>query len=398
MQSERRERLIRWLIALALVSLTVAVYAPVRSFDFVTYDDGWFVSENPAIAGGLSVQGLRWAFQNAYLGTGGPLTWISHMADVQAHGLSAPGHHVTSLLLHAANTVLLFCVLRRMTGRLAPSAMVAALFAVHPLHVESVAWIAQRKDVLSTLFWLLAIAAYIGYTDQPTPARYGLVAILHVMGLLSKPMVATLPFTLLLLDGWPLGRWPVCRFDRNRAGRLILEKIPLGILSLLALWAALRAQRQAGAITDLQALPVTVRAANAVVTYVSYIGKFLWPSGLTVHYPYRLDLDISTVFGCLFFLGAATLAALALRRRVPAVFVGWAWYLGTLVPTIGIVQVGGHSMADRFTYVPAIGLFVLVVWGALAVTERLRVPRAVTAAAAALSYWWRSSYLRVHKS
>ena len=217
------------------------------------------------------------------------------------------------------------------------------------------------------------------------------------MGLLSKPMVATLPFTLLLLDVWPLGRWPVGRFDRNRAGRLILEKIPLGILSLLALWAALRAQRQAGAITDLQALPVTVRAANAVVTYVSYIGKFLWPSGLTVHYPYRLDLDISTVFGCLFFLGAATLAALALRRRVPAVFVGWAWYLGTLVPTIGIVQVGGHSMADRFTYVPAIGLFVLVVWGALAVTERLRVPRAVTAAAAAL-YWWRSSYLRVHKS
>jgi Flp pilus assembly protein TadD len=363
------------LLSFALVGLTLAVFAPVGAFDFVSYDDAWFVTDNAAVTGGLSADGLRWALEHAYLGTGGPLTWISHMVDVQLYGLAASGHHITSLVLHLANTLLLFGVLRRLTGQPGASATVAALFAIHPLHVESVAWIAQRKDVLSTFFWLLAIAAYVSYASRPTLRRYAVVAALHVMGLLSKPMVATLPLTLLLLDVWPLARHPIDRLDKGRAWRLVLEKAPLAALSLLSLWAALRAQQALGAVAEVQALPLGVRLGNAAITYVAYIGKLVWPSGLAPHYPYRLDSSSAQVLGCLAGLAAITLAAWWVRRRVPAVPIGWAWYLGTLVPTIGIVQVGGHSMADRFTYVPAIGIFLAVVWGAGALAAGARSRR-----------------------
>lgn len=368
--------------ALLLAGLTLAVFAPVRRFAFVTYDDAWFVTENAAVAGGLTWEHLQWGVQHSYLGAGGPLTWISHMIDIELFGLDAGGHHLTSLMWHLANTVLLFGLLTRMTKRLAASALVAALFAVHPLHVESVAWIAQRKDVLSTFFWLCATWAYVAYTTRPRVGAYLAVVALHIGGLLSKPMVATLPFTFLLLDVWPLGRWQPGDGAWASWRRLIVEKLPLMALSVLSLWAALRSQEQLGAIARFDVVPLGVRMSNAVVSYVAYLKLFLWPSGLVPHYPYDAALSTRLVVACLVCLLCLTLAALALVRRVPAVPVGWAWYLGTLVPTLGIVQVGGHRMADRFTYVPSIGLFLSVVWGAAALAARWRVPLMVKAAAA----------------
>ena len=370
----------RRLAGLGVLVLTVAVFWPVARFAFVTYDDPWFVTENSAVLSGLTWSGMRWAWENAYLGTGGPLTWLSHMADVQCFGLAAGWHHLTSLAFHALNGLLLYVFLARATSRVYESAIVAALFAVHPLHVESVAWVAQRKDVLSTFFWILAMGAYVSYARRPRPASYAAVLALHACGLLAKPMVATFPFVLLLLDVWPLNRWPMAHWDWSRVRRLLVEKLPLLVLSVVSLLATLQAQRQIGAVAESAALPISVRLANAVVSYVAYLRAFFWPSGLVPFYPYDVSIPAWLVAGSLLLLSALTLAGVALLRRLPAVPVGWAWYLGTLVPVIGIVQVGGHRMADRFTYVPSIGFFLAVVWGAAAVVRRLRVPRVATGA------------------
>jgi Tfp pilus assembly protein PilF len=382
------------LAAIGVAFVTILTFAPVRHFDFVNYDDLEFVAENPHVATGLTAANVRWAFTHPYTATGGPITWISHMLDVELFGLDPGAHHVTSLAIHLCNALLLLLVLWDMTGAVGRSAWVAALFAVHPLHVESVAWVAQRKDVLSTFFWLLTMWAYVAYARRPfdsplIPAskderlaqgrplrRYVTVALLLTLGLMSKPMVATLPFVLLLLDVWPLQRLPLDRTWWGAARRLTLEKLPLFALAAASIALTFAAQREIGAVAGFDAVPLPLRLANAAVSYVAYIGRMFWPAGLAAFYPYRESVPPLVVAGCVLALAAATAAAIRARPRAPYATVGWLWYLGTLVPVVGIVQVGGHAMADRFTYVPLVGLFIVLAWGGAAVRARAGLSRA----------------------
>jgi Flp pilus assembly protein TadD len=370
------------LYAAAIACLVGLTFAPVRNFEFVNYDDLEFVVENPHIATGLSRDNVRWALANPYGATGGPVTWLSHMIDVELFGMDPGAHHLTSLALHGLDAVLLLIVLARITNAPGPSALVAALFAVHPLHVESVAWIAERKDVVSTLFWILAIGAYAGYVRRPRVWRYGLVVVLVLLGLLSKPMVATLPFVLLLLDVWPFRRIPRDPPRGAAVRRLIAEKIPLILMAAGSLWLTLEAQRALGAVREIEGVPLAARLANAAVSYCAYLGKTAWPIGLVPFYPYRLSIPPVTVALCAAALVAITAASVLAWRRAPYLSVGWLWYLGTLVPVIGVVQVGSHAMADRFTYVPSIGLFIALAWGGRELLQRLGVTTAVRAAIA----------------
>ena len=377
-------------IGLSVALLTLTVFAPVVDFDFVNYDDLEFVVENPRVSTGISAANARWAVANAYAGTGGPLTWISHMMDAQLFGLDAGAHHRTSLLLHTCNVLLLFAVLWTMTRATGRSALVAALFAVHPLHVESVAWVAERKDVLSTTFWLLTMWAYVIYVRTPGVWRYALVVILFTFGLLSKPMVATLPFVLLLLDIWPLERIDLAALIRRRkkasrgpsVTRLVLEKVPLLVLSAISIGLVFEAQRKIGAVAAIESLPFGSRVSNAIVSYVSYIGKMLWPVDLTVFYPYHASIPPALVAGAVLGLAAITVTAILAVRSFPFVTVSWLWYVGTLVPVIGIVQLGSHAMADRFTYVPLVGLFIVAAWGGALLLERAGLSSATQTIAA----------------
>jgi protein O-mannosyl-transferase len=383
----------RSLIGLGIALLTLTVFAPVADFDFVNYDDLEFVVENPHVSTGISKTNLRWAFANAYAGTGGPLTWISHMVDAQLFGLDAGAHHRTSLVLHTCNALLLFGVLLTMTRAPGRSAWVATLFAVHPLHVESVAWVAERKDVLSTTFWLLTTWAYVGFVRQPGVWRYIATVILFALGLLSKPMVATLPFVLLLLDVWPLERINVRDIFRGRTktarppgiARLVLEKVPLFVLAAISMALTFEAQRELGAIATIERLPIGSRISNAIVSYVVYIGQAFWPVDLAAFYPHPLVMPPALIAGAALALVVITVFAIAAARDVPYVTVGWFWYVGTLVPVIGIVQLGSHAMADRFTYIPLVGLFIIAAWGGASLLQRAGASRAtLTIAAAAL--------------
>jgi tetratricopeptide (TPR) repeat protein len=366
------------------MALTVLVFAPTRQFDFVNYDDFEFITENPHVTSGLTASNVNWAVANAYTATGGPLTWLSHMLDVELFGLDAGGHHTTSLCLHVCNSLLVFAVLWSLTAAVWRSACVAALFAVHPLHVESVAWVSERKDVLSAFFWLLTMWAYVRYARRPGAARYAAVALFFVAGLLSKPVVATLPFALLLLDVWPLERLRIDRWRCPHARRVILEKVPLMLLSAAAIWFAYAAQRRVEAVAPFEVLPLGVRLSNAVVSYVAYIRQTFWPVGLAAFYPYRLGVPVPLAVSCAIVLVGVSIGAVATVRRAPYFAVGWFWFLGTLVPMIGFVQLGGHAMADRFTYVPLIGLFIAIVWGIADFAACvLAPPPTVTAAALA---------------
>ena len=364
-------------IGLGIALLALTVFAPVVDFDFVNYDDLEFVVENPYVSTGISTGNIKWAFAHAYEGTGGPLTWISHMVDAQLFGLDAGAHHRTSLFLHICNTLLLFAVLSTMTRATGRSALVAALFAAHPLHVESVAWVAERKDVLSTTFWMLTMWAYVLYVRQPGVWRYLAMTTLFALGLLSKPMVATLPFVLILLDVWPLERINVRDIYRRRtkAGRgpgvtgLVLEKAPLFVLSAISIGLAFEAQRQIGAIANVDSLPIGSRVSNAIVSYVAYIGKMVWPVDLAAFYPHPVSLPAPLIIGAALTLAVLTACAILALREFPYVTVGWFWYVGTLVPVIGIVQLGGHAMADRFTYIPLVGLFIMAAWGGAALLQ-----------------------------
>lgn len=344
-------------VSLGLVVLTVFVYAPVRQHEFVNFDDTQYVSENPNVSQGLTWRGLEWAFKTRHVGNWHPVTWLSHMLDVQLYGLHASGHHLTSVLLHVANTLLLFGLFHRMTGELSRSAFVAALFAVHPLHVESVAWVAERKDVLSTLFGLLTLWAYLGYVRRPGFGRYAATLALFALGLMAKPMLVTLPFLLLLLDYWPL-----CRIAQRPLRQLILEKLPLVAMALASSIVTFAVQQQAGAVKALDALPLNRRAANALLAYVVYIGQMFWPARLAAVYPYPRSLETWWVAAALVALIVVSIAAIRAARRHPYLPVGWFWYLGTLVPVIGLIQVGSQPRADRYTYIPLIGLFVLLAW------------------------------------
>ncbi|HEY6001004.1 MAG TPA: tetratricopeptide repeat protein [bacterium] len=365
----------RRLIAAVLVAVTLALYAQVAGHDFITLDDGAYITLNPNVSTGLTLENVRWALTAEHSGNWHPLTWISHMLDVQLFGLDAGRHHFVSALLHAVDAALLFAATSAMTGAVWPSALVAALFAWHPLHVESVAWAAERKDVLSTLFWMLALLAYVRYARRPSPRRYAGVVAALALGLASKPMLVTLPFVLLLLDYWPLARL--------RAGwRLpLLDKLPLLALAAASSALTVHAQRESNAVLELVYSPLRDRAANALLSATLYLRDTFWPARLTLFYPHPHGSWEAWKIGVgAALLAAVTLAALALARRAPALFTGWFWYAGTLVPVIGLVQVGDQARADRYTYVPLVGIFIVLAAGLRVPAARAR--RAVAAAVA----------------
>jgi Flp pilus assembly protein TadD len=390
-------------LALSIVAAVTIAFAPVARHVFVNFDDPQYVSENPFISDGLTLRGISWAFTTGYAGNWHPLTWMSHMVDVQVFGLHAEAHHVMNVVLHTASALLLFLLLYRMTGAMGRSWFVAALFAVHPLHVESVAWVAERKDVLSTLFWMLTIWAYLRYVRRPGVATYSLVVVLFALGLIAKPMLVTLPVTLLLLDVWPLRRLSLAPGTRSEPVRLIREKLPLFALAIASSVVTFVVQQQAGAVKELVVLPIGRRVANALVAYVTYIGKGLWPNRLAAIYPYPISIAAWQVVAAVLVLTSITTLAIRARRRHPYVLVGWLWYVVTLLPVIGLIQVGSQPIADRYTYVPLIGLFIIVAWGVpdlLAVWRwQMRAPPAAgvlvivacTAAARAQVQHWRNS-------
>jgi tetratricopeptide (TPR) repeat protein len=356
----------------------------------VAFDDPIYVEGNPHVAGGLTPAALTWAFTTFHAGYWIPLTWVSYMIDVQVAGVGAGPHHVTNVLLHLVNTLLLFGWLRRITGATGRSACVAALFAVHPLHVESVAWVTERKDVLSTLFLMLALWAYAVYAQRPSWRRYLALVACFVASLMAKPMLVTFPVVLLFLDLWPLDRLRH-RERSGSAGRpgaaprtwqwLVVEKIPLILLSGASSVVTFLAQRQAGAVANIASVGPMLRMANALVAYVSYLLQTVWPVGLVAFYPYPEVIRPWAAGGALLLLSAVSVAVLRSIRSHPAPAVGWLWYLVTLLPVVGLVQVGNQGMADRFTYVPLIGVFIVVAWGVPALVPAGRWWRSIVAAA-----------------
>jgi tetratricopeptide (TPR) repeat protein len=374
--SRQAVKYIPLLICLAIVLATVAVYHPVRNNDFIDFDDPQYVVENKNIQNGLTPEAIKWAFTTTHAYNWHPVTWLSHLLDCRLFGLNPAGHHLTSVVFHMANALLLFAVLRRMTGATWRSAFVAALFALHPLHVESVAWVSERKDVLSTFFWLLTMWFYVGYTRQPKPVAYLLVVAAFALGLMAKQMLVTLPLVLLLLDYWPLGRfagWQKNSQVENTFGRCFAEKLPLLALSAAASIIVLYVQSKAALVRSVHQIPIGFRFANALLAYVRYIGKMFWPVNLGILYPYPLTEPPLWRFAAagLLLLGV-TAAVFRFSRNRRWLVVGWLWYLGTLVPVIGMVQVGLQAMADRYSYVPLIGLFIIIAWAAPELTERLR--------------------------
>jgi protein O-mannosyl-transferase len=391
------------LIICLLAAATAAVYYQVKDFDFTNYDDGTYVSENIAVLKGLSGESFLWAFSTTVEANWHPLTWISHMLDCQLFGLNPGAHHLVNLFFHILNTALLFLILKGATGAIWRSAFVAALFALHPLHVESVAWIAERKDVLSTLFWLLTTGAYLFYVRQPSRSRYLAVVILFALGLMAKPMLVTLPLMLLLMDYWPLGRFrldpvkspvpppqPAETFRTGKKGgkkrkdaaktinpqvpaaserrqllmRIIGEKIPLLSLSIVSSVITFYAQQKGGAVRTFQEIPLPERIVNALVSYAVYLWKMIYPADLAVFYPFPHSWSLVAILGSALFIAGVTLFAIRTARGFPYVAFGWIWYVITLVPVIGLVKVGDAALSDRYTYITLIGPFIAITWGA----------------------------------
>jgi tetratricopeptide (TPR) repeat protein len=361
----------KWQLPIALLliaGVTVAVYWPVLNNGFIDYDDTDYVTANMMVRQGLTLKGFIWSFMAFHAGNWHPITWLSHMLDIQLFNLNPMGHHADSLLFHVANALLLCLVLERLTGRLGRSMVVALLFALHPLHVESVAWIAERKDVLSTLFLLLTMAAYAWYTLRPSLTRYLPIVVLFALGLMAKQMLVTLPLILLLLDYWPLNRLFPCKKEGEAGGPtmkfILAEKIPLFAISAIAALVTLRAQDSAGALAHGNEQFSLQYAGNALISYVKYIWKMLWPTDLALFYPFDpAAVTILKVAAATVLLAVITAIVVVQRKKRPYLVLGWFWYLITLLPVIGFIRVGSQAMADRYTYVPLIGLFVVVVWG-----------------------------------
>ncbi len=401
----RHKYLLPILICLALVVLTVIAFWQLKDCGFINLDDGTYVYKNAYVQSGLNWNSVQYAFSFDF-SNWHPLTWLSYMLDYSIFGLNPSGYHLINLLFHVMNTLLLFLILRRMTKTLWPSVFAAALFAIHPLHVESVAWIAERKDVLSTFFWMLTLGAYGYYVEHPGFKRYVFVLLFFILGLMAKPMLVTLPFVLLLLDYWPLQRFseikPDCRVQaavlqsvasgkqKKKAKKkqvaavkeslevkkpaapeykwsliypLLWEKVPLFALAILSSIVTYIAQQKGGAVASVEAFPLGVRIGNAFVSYIAYMGKMIWPNDLAVYYPHTGLLAPWQVLGSVLLLITITLVVIWRAKKSPYLLTGWLWYLGTLVPVIGIVQVGAQAMADRYTYIPLIGLFIIVAWG-----------------------------------
>ena len=402
----------KWHLPLALVLIavvTVAVYWSVLHNGFIDFDDTDYVTVNMMVRQGLTIKGFLWSFSAFHAGNWHPLTWLSHMADIEFFGLNPMGHHAVSLLLHVANAVLLCLLLRQLTGYLGRSLVVALLFALHPLHVESVAWVAERKDVLSTLFWLLTMAAYVWYVRKPSLKRYFPVAVLFALGLMAKQMLVTLPLILLLLDYWPLKRLFPSQGEATpeRVGvkTILAEKIPLLVMAAAASLVTVLAQDSGGALSHAEAGSTLVNIGNGLLSYVKYIRNMFWPVDLAFFYP--LEATAVTplkVAGAAALLAAISGFAVMQRRKRPYLVFGWFWFLITLLPVIGFIRVGSQGMADRYTYVPLIGLFLVVVWwvGDPAGRWRSGRPAAAGMAAVALAVlsvltatqirYWQNSY------
>ena len=393
------------IISVLLSVASFLAFWKVSHCDFISYDDPLYITENDHIQNGLGLAALRWAFTTGYAANWHPLTWISHMLDIQLFGLNPHFHHLTNLLFHISSTLLLFYVLRRMTKAFWQSAFVASLFALHPLHVESVAWVTERKDVLSTFFWMLTMVAYCHFTERRNFLRYATVLACFALGLMSKPMLVTLPFVLLLLDYWPLGRFDkkpaleevpkrsvgskkhgkrkvelggkkvagwkkveteepaLLKYRRVEIAPLVWEKIPLFVLASVSSAITYVVQHRWGAVGSFEILPFGTRVSNALVSYVIYVEKTIWPHNLAFFYPYWTLWTFWQVAGASAFLIAMTLIATKGVRKFRYLTVGWLWHLGTLVPVIGLVQAGEQGMADRYTYVPLVGLFIMAAWG-----------------------------------
>ncbi|MCA8941075.1 MAG: tetratricopeptide repeat protein [Planctomycetes bacterium] len=401
-------------VAALIVVVTAIAYWSVRQHAFIAWDDNVYVYENKHVLGGLTGDSIGWALTSGHAANWHPLTWISHMIDVEIHGPTpeqvaqgfdlwpaaiAGGHHLTGLLFHLANSALVVIVMTRLTGNLIASSVVAALWALHPTHVESVAWVAERKDVLSTFFWLLTMLAYARWVERPTKGRYVVTTVALVLGLMSKPMLVTLPFVLILLDYWPLRRMEIT-VPSLRAR--IVEKLPWFGLSFASSLVTFVVQQAGGAVRTLDTIPISERLANTVVAYVNYLGVTIWPQDLAMFYPsHEGGPPWWRVFGSTILFVGACIWIWRRRESCRSLFVGWLWFVGTLVPVIGIVQVGGQSMADRYTYVPHLGLFTALVFGIVKLTRlsprTLAIGGAVVSLAfGALTYrqvqYWQNSY------
>ena len=409
---------------LALALGTLALYWPVTSFPFIRFDDNEYIYENPVTQAGLKWSGFVWAFNGIHVGNWHPLSWLSHMLDCQIFGLNAGGHHLVNVLFHTANALLLFLFLRATTGAHWRSAVVAALFAWHPLHVESVAWVAERKDELSTFFWLLTLMAYARYvlgsdkwrvaSDKPADPLftrhsslfYWLALLFCALAMLSKPMAVTLPFTLLLVDVWPLKRMQNAECRMQNLKKLLFEKIPFFLLSFALCAVTFLAQRSAGAVSPVE---LSSRLGNVPVAYARYLANAFWPSDLAIVYPYVYRWPIAAIAGATLLLVLVSALAIRLLGQRPWLAAGWFWFLGTLVPVIGFVQVGAQSMADRYFYIPSIGLFIVLVWGVtefcaarpngkimLSLIGGSALLGCVLATAVQINYWRNSETLFLH--
>lgn len=390
---EYKKQMSRIRLAVLLVAFgTLVVYLPVSHDGFSVYDDKEYVTDNPVVQNGLTWNGIKWAFTTWHATNWHPLTWISHMMDCELFGMDPGAAHDVNVLFHAANAALLLILLWRMTGAIWPAAFTAALFAWHPLHVESVAWISERKDVLSTFFALLTLLAYTKYASlagrvaRPSPAllptSYWLAIFFFALALMSKPMVVTLPFLMLLLDFWPLQRME--RMDAAKIQRVLVEKIPFFVLAAASCVVTFLAQRHGGAVISLEDVPLALRLENVSVAYTLYLLKLFWPAHLAVFYPFPPSIPTLEVAGALAILGGITLSAWRVRKKFPYFLVGWLWFLGTLVPAIGLVQVGGAAMADRYTYFPSIGIFLVVALALRDVMAKFHLPGQIIAAGGVL--------------
>ena len=378
-QSRETNKSLKFIICIFLVVSILAVYWQVQDHEFINYDDDSYITENEHVQLGLTGESIVWTFTTPYASNWHPMTWLSHMLDYELYGDHPRGHLLTNVLLHITNTLLLFMVLLRLTGAIWQSAFVAVLFALHPLNVGSVAWAAERKNVLSTFFWLLTMWVYISYVNNPSIKKYLWLALFFALGLMSKPMLVTLPFVLLLLDYWPLRRWNIQNTNGSieqttnsvPLSRLILEKIPLLLLVIGSIITTLIAQQMSGAVKSLDVFSLKERFINALISYLSYLQKMVLPSNLSVFYPYpEGSLPVWKGVLCGMVLVGITILAVKRIRKAPYFMVGWFWYLGTLVPVIGIVQVGAQAMADRYAYVPLIGIFIILAWGISGLLEK----------------------------
>jgi len=369
-------------IYLGLAVITIAAFQQLRICDFVNYDDPEYVTENQNVNTGVTAKNFIWAFTSGHASNWHPLTWLSHMLDCQLFDLNPKWHHFVNLLLHIINALLLFAVFKQMTASVWPSAFVAATFAIHPLHVCSVAWISERKDVLSTLFWLLTMAAYFRYTKIASLKWYLLTLAAFTLGLMAKPMLVTLPFVLLLLDYWPLGRintkLKIKISDSGNIAKIIVEKLPFFALSAVSSIITYLVQQKSGAVARMFEISLRSRITNALVSYLAYIEKMIWPRRLAVFYPHlREALPLWHALIAALLLAGVSIAIVRLAQNHKYLIVGWLWYLGTLVPVIGLVQVGEQAMADRYTYIPLTGLFIIIAWGADELTRKLRLRKAL---------------------